>query len=297
MDNHKQIPARAVPRGQPASPRTRNFWPLCVPGGILMFTRPSGAGTDISAPSTASHAPVRPHESGYDPRLRNPDVRLAAPQIQIARCPAAPHPASRARQAVISGLGDPGRNLHLAGFRFDRAADRTTHVDGPHRPVHRLLQRHQDVALDVAAAFGRFLLRETGSAAKTGPSRPVEPNSCSKKSLNPVPPKRNSNSSLPMPRPRAAWPPENPPMPVADKIPRQISNWRRARHTFCVWPDHQNLIGLVDLLEFFLGPLFVLGHVRVKFPREPAKGLFEFVRRSRRGGRREFRNNLYIERA
>src|SRR5450432_3807429 len=42
----------ALPRPRP---RTRSFWPLAVPAGILMFTLPSRVGTAISAPSAASH--------------------------------------------------------------------------------------------------------------------------------------------------------------------------------------------------------------------------------------------------
>jgi hypothetical protein len=40
----------------------------------------------------------------------------------------------------------------------------------------------------------------------------------------------------------------------------------------------ENFVGLVDLLEFFLGLFFVLGDVGMKFPRELAEGFFDLLR-------------------
>ena len=39
----------------------------------------------------------------------------------------------------------------------------------------------------------------------------------------------------------------------------------------------EDFVGLVDFLEFFLGALFVLRHVGMKFAGEFAEGLFDFV--------------------
>ena len=53
----------------------------------------------------------------------------------------------------------------------------------------------------------------------------------------------------------------------------------------------QNLIGLVDLLEFFLRRFFVLGDIRMIFARKRAKGLLDVVRR---GGLRDAENFVIV---
>ena len=45
----------------------------------------------------------------------------------------------------------------------------------------------------------------------------------------------------------------------------------------------EDFVGLVDLFEFFLGRLFVLGQIGMVLPREFAEGFFDFVGRRRFG--------------
>ena len=50
---HVQVAAAAIARVGHAAPLSVNTSPLCVPAGIVKFSRPSSVGTSIAAPNAA----------------------------------------------------------------------------------------------------------------------------------------------------------------------------------------------------------------------------------------------------
>ncbi len=138
------------------------------------------------------------------------------------------------------------------------------------RSAQRLVERHQQIALHVRTALGEVLgrksaaaraVRAIGPAAKHLLEKITEAGAAEVELLpGAVEPAAPSRAAGGRPKLRALF-------PVRAQLVVFFSLGRIAQH----------LVGLVDLLEFLLGLLLVLGHVRMVLARKFAEGFFNFV--------------------
>ena len=138
------------------------------------------------------------------------------------------------------------------------------------RSAQRLVECHQQISLHVRAALGEFFRRESAAAKAVRAVVPAAEHLLEKiteagaaevellpGAVEPAAPARAAGRR---PELRAL-------LPVRAQLVVFLPLGRIA----------QNLVGLVDLLEFLFRLLFVFGHVRVVLARELAEGFFNFV--------------------
>ena len=169
-----------------------------------------------------------------------------------------------ARTAAIRAL--------LAAFHAGAIAFRANgimpHADGTHGALGRLFQADHDRSFDVASRRGPAAktARET-AAAENLFKEIAEARAAKFKAFRPLFARTPGIS--------------------ATRSAATISAWMRLKSTFPIGAEivvffafigvAENLVGLVDLLEFFLGLFFVLGYVRMILPRQTAESLADFV--------------------
>src|ERR1017187_5225531 len=153
-------------------------------------------------------------------------------------------------------------------------------VDGAHGTARGLLQRDHDVALDVRAAFGKILLRDISALAEATSARAAHPRA--EHLLKEIAEARATKMKLlAAGRTPAAKSLSTSKSAVAGRGTEVRAGFPvRAEFVvfFALVGVGQNFVGLVDLLEFFLGLLFILGYVGMEFARELAEGFFDFIR-------------------
>ena len=186
---------------------------------------------------------------------------VAHSQIEIARRRAAAAGFALAGDADAFAIGDSRRDPDLEGLGLDLAAAGVGGLEGNRADgaVHGFLESDEDITLDVAAlacprAAGCGVLRESIAAgtaevllekiAETGAAE-VE-----------FPPGAGCVSRLP---------------PGLGVLPIRAE----CIIFFALLRVAQDLVGFVDFLKLGLCGFLVLGHVRVVFPREFAKGFFD----------------------
>ena len=150
------------------APRTRSRCPFCVPAGILMLTDPLRVGTEMLAPSAASHGYQDPNQV-IKIRALHPEIRMTRQphaQIQIPRRSAAAAGIAATGDAQFLSIANARRNFHLMRLRGGNfactaashghalrplmlrnpGALRTNAIapnaDSPHRSRHRFFQGH-----------------------------------------------------------------------------------------------------------------------------------------------------------
>src|SRR5665213_7784 len=197
-------------------------------------------------------------------------------QIQIAIFTAAAAAFAATGEAQFLSLADAGGNFHL--MRFGAAA--VTDVDGAHGTARRFLQRDHDVAFDVRAAFGKILRRKISAPGEIAAVRAAHPRA--EQLLEKIAEAGAAEMKfLAAGRASAAKR-----LAVAEAAMAGRGTELRAgfpvRAQLVVFPAlvrvGEDFVGLVDLLEFFLGLFFVLRHVGMKFARELAEGFFYIIR-------------------
>src|SRR5215471_9137655 len=139
------------------------------------------------------------------------------------------------------------------GLGLDGASDEVTHINGPHGTVHRLIQSHQDVTFDIAPGRGRFHvfgMRKTSEPATPSAHR-------TEKLLKEIAEAGAAEMEFEI---LAALPPAAKRLPATEIFP---ARWRtkfsagfpvRAELVIFLplFRIAQDLVGLVDLLEFLL---------------------------------------------
>src|SRR4029453_11225430 len=165
-------------------------------------------------------------------------------------------------------------NFNLVRFHFVRTASPQRH--GPCRTVQRFLEGNHNVRFYVGSALGcRSASAESAECRTAAPAakkcfEEVAESGSAELELDPA-----AAITTPLIKP-TAWLLSFPlrrrletarPVPIGAELIVFLSLFRIA----------ENLVRLVDLLKFFLGGLFVLGHVRVILARELAKSAANLI--------------------
>src|SRR5947209_2423792 len=192
-------------------------------------------------------------------------------QEQIATFAASSTRLALASQSNSLTFVHAARDFYLVGFHFIRTGPAQRHR--PSRAVQRFFQGHQDIGFDVGSPF-RGCLTPAESAKSGAPAAAAEKGF--KKIAKPGAAEFKLHAATPIRLMEAAAGLRSP-------------LWRRLKSAGLV-PVRaelivflalvriaQDFVGLIDLLEFFLGRFFVLRDVRMIFAREFSKRAADFV--------------------
>src|ERR1039458_10289875 len=209
-------------------------------------------------------------------------------QIQIACHTAARTVLAASGNPQSLAFGDARGNFDLMGF----GARTVPHADGTDRAARSFFERDHDVAFHVASALGEFFLGKIGGTAKAARAT-AHPRS--KKLLKEITKARAAKMGLKIFTTGIA--------PAKSLVAGEMfpAGWRtkvraglpiRAEFVvfFALGRVTQDLVGLVDFLEFFLSLLFVPGDVGMILPREFAEGFFQLLRSEERRVGKECRS-------
>ena len=167
-------------------------------------------------------------------------------------------------------ISDARRNLHLVRVGAVLTAD----GDGADGTAPGLLKRNHDVAFDVAALFGEILRRSVSTPAE---ACGATTHSRAKELLEEI--AETGATKMRFKIVAAHRPAATKGLAAESAVAGRRTEFRaglpiRAQIVifFALVRVGENLVRLVDVLEFFLGLLFILRYVGMKFAGEPAEG-------------------------
>ncbi len=216
-------------------------------------------------------------------RLELRMLRKFHPQEQIARARAAVPRLPLPREADFLPFADTGGNADVVSLRLGITGAPEGNL--PLGAVECLFKSHQDIGLDILPALG--FLRKAHAATATAERIPSPAASAAKKLFEEIAEPRAAEMKILAPSTAAGRKSHAAASPAPAAGRRRIAcaaalPIRAKRVVFIpLLLVAENLVSLVDLLEFLLGLLFVLGDIGVMHARELAECLANFIMRRR----------------